>query len=84
MLRAGADATGAALGLKMEDPHYYALWRTIVHGRGDISTEVIFPNNDNSTWIWQLAVARPTSVTRTFETSFDLTGCDNTSAKMWP
>ena len=66
----------------MEDPHYSVVENdnapaVIMHPHGSY-----FPNNAHSTWIWQMANGRPTSVTRTFETSFDLTGYDVTSAKI--
>ena len=35
-----------------------------------------FPNNATSTWVWQSADAQPRNVTRTFTTTFDLTGYD--------
>jgi hypothetical protein len=39
-----------------------------------------FANNSLSQWIWQNADGSPINVDRTFRTTFDLTGFDNTTA----
>ena len=41
-----------------------------------------FANNAQSQWIWQQADGLPVNVTRTFRTTFDLTGFDHTTASI--
>lgn len=73
----GVDNTGAALAGGSVDPHYLV----IENGNANavvINTPAVtyFPNNATSTWVWQSADAQPRNVTRTFTTTFDLTGYD--------
>jgi hypothetical protein len=82
LFNTGVDATGAALAFGMEDLHYYVVENDFAPAVVSIIPGSFVPNNANSTWIWQFANGGPTSVTRTFETSFDLTGYDSTSAKI--
>jgi hypothetical protein len=86
LFNTGVDATGTALGPGMEDPHYLVVENDNTPAMAMFAPGSYFPNNENSTWIWQTANGQPTFVTRTFETTFDLTGYDSTSAKitgMW-
>jgi hypothetical protein len=41
-----------------------------------------FANDADSQWIWQEATGQPTDVTRTFRTTFDLTGLDPSTASI--
>jgi hypothetical protein len=82
LFNTGVDATGAALGFRMDDPHYSVVENDNAPAVAIFPHSSYFPNNANSTWIWQMANGRPAFVTRTFETSFDLTGYDSTSAKI--
>ena len=70
----GLDAAGAPLALGAADPHY-----TVV----ETGTPAVvlnpphanyFANDANSQWVWQQANGQPINVTRTFRTTFDLTG----------
>lgn len=76
----GLDAFGNPLALGSIDPNYFIVESganaeviTNVHGS-------YFPNDVNSQWIWQQSDGQPTNVTRTFRTTFDLTGFDSTTA----
>lgn len=76
----GVDASGNPLAAGATDPHY-----TVVET--GTSAEVMasvpgsyVPNNASSQWIWENANGQPINVTRTFRTSFDLSGLDPTSA----
>lgn len=77
----GLDAAGTPLAGGAADPHYtitevgsaQAVVRTNNAG-------TYFPNDANSQWIWQQANGQPVNVTRTFRTTFDLTGLDHATA----
>lgn len=76
----GLDAAGVALPLGSIDPHYLdvqsstqAVVRTGLPGS-------YFANDANSEWIWENANGLPINVTRTFRTTFDLSGFDPTTA----
>ncbi len=47
-----------------------------------VSDPAYFPNDAQSQWIWQQADGLPVNVTRTFRTTFDLTGFDFTTASI--
>lgn len=77
----GLDATGAPQVAGGLDAHY------VVVENGNQSAVVVsnpastyFANNAQSQWIWQAGNGLPINVTRTFRTTFDLTGFDETSA----
>ncbi len=76
----GVDAFGSPLVSGSVDSNYTVL-------ESGSSAEVLnrlpssyFPNDVNSQWIWQQSDGRPTNVTRTFRTQFDLTGFDSSTA----
>ena len=69
--------------LGVQDPHY------IVLENGSSSAFTIssipgsyIPNSSSSLWIWQQADGLPQSVTRTFRTTFNLTGFDPNTASI--
>lgn len=78
----GVDSSHLALPGGSLDPHY-----TVVEN-GNASAVVISPplpgtyapNTSTSTWVWQQSNGQPINVTRTFVTTFDLTGLDPTTA----
>ena len=79
----GVDGSGNALGDGAVDPHY-----TIVEA-GNASAITVqsasipgswVANNATSRWIWENALGTPINVTRTFETTFDLTGLNHLGA----
>ena len=72
----GLDANRAPLALGADDPHY-----TVV----ETGTPAVvlnpphanyFANDANSQWVWQQENGQPINETRTFRTTFDLTGFD--------
>ncbi len=71
----GVDSAGNPLALGAADTHY-----TVNENAGNLARVVnpphplYVPNDANSQWIWQQADGLPGSVTRTFRTTFDLTG----------
>jgi len=75
LFSSGVDDAGNPLAGGAADPHY-----TVNENAGNPARVVTLPNalyipNDaNSQWIWQQADSLPGSVTRTFRTTFDLTG----------
>ncbi len=80
----GVDDFGVLLGDGIADPNYNILETTssgIVVNQANIPS-VWFPNNSNSRWIWETATGQPTGVTRTFRTTFDLTGFDPNTASI--
>jgi hypothetical protein len=75
----GLGPTGAPLAAGAIDPHYQVL----TSGTPAIvvtNTAPYFPNNAASEWVWQQANGFPINTTLRFETTFDLTGFDQTSA----
>jgi hypothetical protein len=76
----GLNAVGSPLPLGSSDADY------VIVENGSAAAKVIwdvqhyFPNDANSQWIWQNADGLPIKVTRTFRTTFDLTGLDPTTA----
>ncbi len=80
----GVDDFGVLLGDGVADPHYNILETTssgIVMNQANIPSSW-FPNNSNSRWIWETPTGQPTNVTRTFRTTFDLTGFDPNTASI--
>jgi PEP-CTERM motif len=81
----GVDSSGSVLGFGITDPHYIVLDGSIP-GANAITMSSIpvtyIPNDATSLWIWENANGQPTNVTRTFRTSFDLTGLDPITASI--
>lgn len=76
----GVDDSGNLLPLGSIDPHY-----TVVQSNTNafLVTDVrpnYIANNPTSGWIWQNSNGQPTNVTRSFSTTFDLTGFDPSTA----
>jgi hypothetical protein len=75
----GLGPSGLALPAGAIDPHY----QDLSSGTAAIvvtNTAPYFPNNAASEWVWQQANGFPINTTLRFETTFDLTGFDQTSA----
>ena len=75
----GLDAGGVALALGSTDPHYLDV-QSASQAKVLNNTAPYFPNNAASEWIWENANGLPVNVTRTFRTTFDLSGFDPTTA----
>ena len=80
----GVDSSGAPLGDGVSDPNYYIL---DTKSSGVVMNENNIPANwvshsSNSNWIWEKATGKPADVTRTFRTTFDLTGLDPNTASI--
>lgn len=76
----GLDEMGAPLAGGAVDTHYTVL---DVSGNAEVlvNPSSLYADNDaDSQWIWQQADGQPTNVTRTFRTTFDLTGFDISTA----
>jgi hypothetical protein len=79
----GVDSAGHVLGLGVADPHY--IGTDGAHPRSSAVTVTSIPgsyvpNNSTSLWEWENANGQPTNVTRIFQTTFDLTGFDPSTA----
>jgi len=77
LFNTGVDNSGSLLPAGSVDPHYTIL-ETATSGiviRDSIPGSWI-PNGPNSKWIWEDINGKPTSVIRSFRTTFDLTGFD--------
>ena len=80
----GVDNSNVVLPLGASDPHY------IVIESANSAAKVIsaglpgtwVPNNSTSQWVWENASGLPVNVTRTFRTTFDLTGLDASTASI--
>ena len=77
----GVDPAGAALSPGDTDPHY-----TVVE-TGSPAILVTphpawLPNTTTSAWIWETSAGTPVNVTRTFRTTFDLTGLIPSTAQI--
>lgn len=77
----GVDNANVVLPGGAIDPHYTVL----ENGNANavvmsILPSTYVPNNSTSKWVWQAANGQPTNVTRTFRTTFDLTGYDPSTA----
>ena len=80
----GVDSSGTPLGDGVSDPHYYILETTssgVVINENKIHNAWV-SHSSNSNWIWQEATGEPVKVTRTFRTTFDLTGLDPNTASI--
>lgn len=84
----GVDGFGVSLPGGSVDPHWDVVTpagdasvvdSTSYAGTGGIPGTWL-PNSSVSKWIWQDASGLPTSVTRWFETTFDMTGLDLSTA----
>lgn len=72
---------GNLLDAGSSDPHYIV----VETGLQAVKTQPVnsyerLDENDGSGWIWQTANNQPTNVALSFETTFDLTGYDDTTA----
>ena len=81
----GVNSSGNVLGLGILDSHYIVLDGS-TPGANAVTMSSIpstyIPNDATSLWIWENANGQPTNVTRTFRTSFDLTGLDPGTARI--
>ena len=80
----GVDSSGTPLGDGVSDPHYFILETTssgVVINENKIHDAWV-SHSSNSNWIWQEATGEPAGVTRTFRTTFDLTGLDPNTASI--
>jgi hypothetical protein len=76
----GVDDSGNALPLGSPDLHYTILeTNTNPFVLTDIPP-IYVDNSSTSQWIWQNPNGQPTNVTRTFRTTFNLTGLDPNTA----
>lgn len=79
----GVDNAGVSLGGAAVDTHYTVLDGAFPGANALTMSSIpgsYIPNNATSRWIWENASGQPTNVTRTFRTTFDLTGFDPTTA----
>jgi len=75
----GLGPTGLPLPAAAIDPHY----QDLTSGTPAIvitNTAPYLPNNASSQWVWQTAAGTPVNTTLRFETTFDLTGLDPSTA----
>lgn len=73
----GIDSSGNLLAPGSVDPHYLVIESA---NNAVVLTNLpatYIPNDEDSQWIWQQSNGQPTNVTRTFRTTFDLTGFDS-------
>lgn len=80
----GVDGAGVALGDGATDTHYSILspaQQGIVINQAPIPGSWV-ANTAARRWIWETATGDPVNVTRTFRTTFDLTGFDETTASL--
>ena len=81
----GVDNSGNVLGLGVADPHYIVLDGANPGSNAMTMSSIpgnYIPNNSTSLWVWENANGQPTNVTRTFRTTFDLTGLDPSTASI--
>jgi len=76
----GLDGAGDPLAGGASDVHYTVLETGTAAQVRTGNSGLYFPNSADSQWIWENAAGIPTNVTRTFRTTFDLTGFDHTTA----
>jgi len=82
LFNTGVDGSGVALGNGASDPHYAILspsQAAVVINSGSIPASWL-PNSSTRRWVWQTAIGSPLGVTRTFRTTFDLTGLNPATA----
>jgi hypothetical protein len=80
----GVDSLGASLSDGASDPHYSIVSPSgagIVINQANIPSSYV-ANTSTSRWIWQQADGQPANVTRTFRTTFDLTGLNPSTASI--
>ncbi|HAC63668.1 MAG TPA: hypothetical protein DCF68_09055 [Cyanothece sp. UBA12306] len=76
----GVDDLGNLLPVGIPDNHY-----TILETGSNaitMNSHPWLPNGPNSLWLWENSNGLPTFVTRTFRTTFDLTGLDPSTASI--
>lgn len=80
----GVDNAGNVLADGAVDPHYTILETGTSAITVDSSSRPgsWFPNSSTSGWVWENATGQPTNTTRTFRTTFDLTGLDASTASL--
>lgn len=81
LFNTGVDNAGNALAAGSLDPHYSILSpsQSAVVVRDRIPGTWV-PNSPTSRWVWETVNGTPANVTRTFRTSFDLTGLNPATA----
>lgn len=81
----GLDSSGNILGGADADPHYTVL-DGVTPGMNAVTLfsipSVYVPNDSSSRWVWENSSGYPINVTRTFRTTFDLTGFDPITASI--
>ena len=73
----GLDDSGNPLAPGSIDTHYIVIESASNAVVLNNLRDTYLPNDENSQWIWQQVDGQPTNVTRTFRTTFDLTGFDS-------
>jgi len=76
----GLSAGGVALPGAAIDPHYLDVQTSTQAIVRTALPATYFPNDASSEWIWENADGTPLNVTRTFRTTFDLTGLNPSTA----
>lgn len=81
----GVDDNGLSLPLGSVDPHYFVLNQPSQASGPNAMVMSSLPgsylgNTWDSRWIWQTPNGTPVHVTKTFRTTFDLTGYDHSTA----
>jgi hypothetical protein len=79
----GVDGAGVALSAGATDTHYSivspsqqaVVMQSLIPGSW-------LPHTATRRWIWETAAGTPVHVTRSFQTTFDLTGLDETTASL--
>jgi hypothetical protein len=81
----GLYNTGQGLGDGMFDPHWQILspLQQAVTVNAASLPGTWLANTADSRWVWQSSNGQPINVTRTFRTTFDLTGYDPSTAAIW-
>jgi hypothetical protein len=74
LFNTGVDGTGNVLPLGSIDPHYNVVEVSDPAVIMTIIPDSYVDNSSTSSWIWENANGQPINVTRTFRTTFDLTG----------
>lgn len=82
LFNTGVNGTGNVLPSGSPDPHYTVVETGIPAVTMTSIPGVYMPNGSTSSWIWQNASGWPTNVTRTFRTTFDLTGFNPNTASI--
>ena len=77
----GLDESGNPLAIGVNDLYYTVNENSGVPAQ-TLTNSSYIANNSNSQWIWQNTSGFPGDVTRTFKTSFDLTGFNLSSVEI--